>query len=74
MQGLAFAKYAFTDKLSLVGRFGIDEVNKGGDDNYKYTLSPTYAFNDYFLVRAEVSYNDSVDDSLFSGVQALLKF
>lgn len=74
VQGLAFAKYALTDKLSLVGRFGIDEVNKGGDDNYKYTLSPTYAFTDYFLVRAEVSYNDSVNDSLFSGVQALLKF
>lgn len=73
-QGLAFAKYSFTDKLSLVGRFGIDEVESGGDDNYKYTISPTYAFTDYFLVRAEVSYSDSIDDSLFSGVQALLKF
>jgi hypothetical protein len=74
VQGLAFAKYAFTDKFSLVGRFGIDEVNKGGADNYKYTVSPTYAFNDHFLVRAELSYSDTINDNLFSGVQALLKF
>jgi hypothetical protein len=74
IQGLAFAKYSFTDKFSLVGRFGIDEVHAGGADNYKYTLAPTYAFNDHFLMRAEVSYSDTVNDNLFSGVQALLKF
>ncbi len=76
VQGLALAKYAFTDKFSLVGRFGIDEVNSGGADNYKYTVAPTYVFNDHFLVRGELSFNDSIPDgdSLFSGVQALLKF
>ena len=73
-QGLLFAKYAFTDKFSLVGRFGIDEVNSGGDDNYRYTVAPTYAFNEHFLVRGELSYNDSVNDSMFYGAQALLKF
>ncbi|MEO5716018.1 MAG: outer membrane beta-barrel protein [Luteolibacter sp.] len=77
--GLAFVKYAFTEKFSLVGRFGIDEVESTGPtvtapDNYKYTLSPTYVFNEHFLVRAEVSYTDSVDDVFFTGVQALVKF
>jgi len=72
--GLAFLKYAFTDKFSTVLRFGFDEVDSGADDNYKYTIAPTYAFNEHFLIRGEVSYTDSVDDSLFSGVQALLKF
>ncbi len=77
--GLAFLKYAFTDQFSLVGRFGIDEVESTGPtvtapDNYKYTISPTYAFNEHFLVRGEVSYVDSANDVFFTGVQALLKF
>ena len=74
VQGLAFLQYAFTDKFSTVFRFGIDEFAVGGDDNYRYTISPTYAFTDYFLVRAEVSYNDSKEDSVFSGIQAVAKF
>jgi Putative beta-barrel porin-2, OmpL-like. bbp2 len=77
--GLALVKYAFTDCFSLVGRFGIDEVESTNGaviapDNYKYTISPTYAFNEHFLVRGEVSYTDSTSDFLFTGVQALLKF
>ena len=77
--GLAFVKYKFTEQFSLVGRFGIDEVESTGPgvvapDNYKYTISPTYAFNEHFLLRAEVSYVDSVNDVFFTGVQALLKF
>ncbi len=77
--GLAFIKYAFTEKFSLVGRFGIDEVEStpvgvSAADNYKYTISPTYAFNEHFLVRAEVSYIDSTENIFFSGVQALVKF
>lgn len=78
VQGLAFLKYAFTDKFSTVFRFGFDDVEAGAGSNpdqYKYTISPTYVFNEHFLMRAEVSYIDSdVTDSLFSGVQALLKF
>lgn len=77
--GLAFLKYEFTDQFSTVLRFGIDEVESTGPtvtapDNYKYTISPTYVFNEHFLVRAEVSYTDSVVDTFFSGVQALVKF
>ena len=77
--GLAFLKYAFTDKFSTVLRFGIDEVESTpvgvtAPDNYKYTISPTYVFNEHFLVRAEVSYIDSSVDTFFSGVQALVKF
>ncbi len=77
--GLAFLKYNFTEQLSLVGRFGIDEVSSTGPtvtapDNYKYTVSPTYVFNEHFLVRGEVSYTDSDTDVFFSGVQALVKF
>lgn len=77
--GLAFLKYAFTEQFSTVLRFGIDEVSSTGPtvtapDNYKYTFSPTYAFNEHFLVRGEVSYTDSASDVFFSGVQALVKF
>ena len=75
--GLAFLKYAFTDKFSTVFRFGIDEVDSTAStvpDNLKYTISPTYAFNEHFLVRGEVSYTDSDSNVFFSGVQALVKF
>lgn len=77
--GLAFLKYSFTKEFSLVGRFGIDEVESTSPgvtapDNYKYTISPTYVFNEHFLVRGEVSYTDSDNDTLFTGVQAVLKF
>jgi hypothetical protein len=77
--GLAFLKYAFTEKFSTVFRFGIDEVESTGPavfapDNYKYTIAPTYAFNEHFLMRAEVSFTDSDTDVFFSGVQALVKF
>ena len=77
--GLAFLKYNFTEQLSLVGRFGINEVSSTGPtvtapDNYKYTVSPTYVFNEHFLVRGEASYTDSDTDVFFTGVQALLKF
>lgn len=77
--GLAFLKYAFTEQFSTVLRFGIDEVSSTAPavtapDNYKYTISPTYVFNEHFLVRGEVSYTDSANDVFFSGVQALVKF
>jgi hypothetical protein len=77
--GLAFLQYAFTEKFSTVFRFGIDEVGSTGPDvtapdNYKYTVSPTYTFNEHFLMRAEVSYTDTVDDVFFTGIQALVKF
>lgn len=77
--GLAFLKYSFTEQFSTVLRFGIDEVSSTSPvvtapDNYKYTFSPCYAFNEHFLVRGEVSYTDSANDAFFSGVQALLKF
>jgi Putative beta-barrel porin-2, OmpL-like. bbp2 len=73
--GLLFMNYKFTDKFSTVLRFGIDEVDSTTiADNYKYTISPTYAFNEHFLVRGELSYVDSDNDVLFSGVQAILKF
>jgi hypothetical protein len=77
--GLAFLKYSFTEQFSTVFRFGIDEVESTpvgvfAPDNYKYTISPTYVFNEHFLLRGEVSYTDSVNDTLFAGVQALLQF
>lgn len=76
VQGLAFAQYAFTDSFSTVFRFGFDAVD-GAPDNKRYTVAPTYKFNEHFLVRAELSFNDvSSDDAdyVFSGVQALLTF
>lgn len=76
VQGLAFAKYAFTDKFSQVFRFGYDIYN-GGPNNYRYTAAPTYAFTENFLVRGELTFNDvdtSDADYVFSGVQAILTF
>lgn len=76
IQGLAFLKYAFTDQFSTAFRFGIDEFKSGGTDNRKYTFAPAYAFCDEFLIRAELSFNDTVkdEDSVFSGIQAIAKF
>lgn len=76
VQGLGFLKYAFTEKFSTVFRIGFDDFDYGGHDNVRYTISPTYAFCDNFLVRAELSYNDTDDmeNSLFSGIQAVVKF
>lgn len=74
IQSLAFLKYAFTDKFSTVLRYGMDDFATGGVDNKRYTISPTYAFTDSFLVRGEVSYNDTQRESVFSGLQAVMKF
>ena len=76
IQGLAFAKYSFTDKFSTVVRMGFDDVN-GGANNYRYTVAPTYAFNDNVLVRGELTFNDTTTDDadfVFSGIQAIVKF
>ena len=74
-QGLAFLQYAFTDKFSTVFRFGYDNVETIDLTGYKYTIAPSYAFNEHFTLRGEVSYTDVEDtDILFTGVQALLKF
>lgn len=76
-QGLALLKYNFTEKFYTVFRFGFDNVNYYGDDAtaLKGTIAPSYAFNEHFTLRGEISYTD-VDDAslLFTGVQALLKF
>jgi hypothetical protein len=76
IQGLALAKYAFTEKFSTVFRFGLDDYSTDQSDTYKYTFAPTYAFCESFLIRAEVSYNQVLGDgdSVFSGIQALAKF
>lgn len=83
IQGLLFLKYAFTEQFSTVFRFGYDTVDYDGGgefDGYKYTIAPAYAFNEHFTLRGELSYTDGdVDDfadtdTLFAGVQALLKF
>jgi hypothetical protein len=75
MQGLAFLQYAFTDKFKTVFRFGYDNVETIDLTGYKYTIAPSYAFNEHLTLRGEVSYTDVEDaDILFTGVQALLKF
>jgi hypothetical protein len=74
-QGLAFLQYAFTEKFSTVFRFGYDNVDTVDVTAYKYTVAPSYAFNEHFTLRGEVSYTDVEDaDILFTGIQALLKF
>ena len=76
-QGLAFLKYAFTKHFSTVLRFGTDQFESGansGDSVYKYTLAPTYAFNDNLLIRAEFTATDAPSNNTFYGTQVLLKF
>jgi hypothetical protein len=52
------------------------ERANGGVDDYSYTIAPTYAFCDNFLVRAELTWTDSApdNDTVFSGIQAIAKF
>jgi len=75
IQGLVYAKYAFTDKFSTVLRASFDE-GKGFEDERRYTVSPTYVINDNLLVRSELTYIEGSvgGDGLFSGVQAVLTF
>ncbi|MFM2198005.1 MAG: hypothetical protein RLZZ505_1437 [Verrucomicrobiota bacterium] len=75
VQGLVYAKYAFTDKFSTVLRASFDE-GKGFEDERRYTVSPTYVINDNLLVRSELTYIEGSvgGDGLFSGVQAVLTF
>lgn len=74
--GLGFLQYAFTEKFSTVFRIGMDDYKSGGDDIFRYTVAPTYAFCDAFLVRGEVTFNDAdqAGGSVFSGIQAVAKF
>ncbi len=76
VQGLLYAKYAFTDRFSTVARWGIAERANGGADDYSYTICPTYAFCESFLIRAELTWTDSApdQDTVFAGIQALAKF
>ncbi len=78
MQYLAFASYAFTEKFSLVGRLGYDDIrNDGAGNSIRYTLAPSYSFDEHFTLRGEVTYNDGDFDGgeyVFYGVQGLLKF
>jgi Putative beta-barrel porin-2, OmpL-like. bbp2 len=76
-QGLLLLKYAFTPKFSTIARFGVDAYETGGDDKTRYTISPSYSFTDYLLVRAEVTMTATeaaAGDSVFSGLQAVLQF
>lgn len=75
VQGLGFLSYAFTDCFSTVFRVGFDDF-QDGDDNVRYTISPTYTISKNFLVRGEISYdsNPGDDNGWLGGVQGVLKF
>lgn len=78
-QYLAFASYAFTEKLSLVGRVGLDDIMSNGfNDVLRYTVAPSYSINKHLIVRVEATYSDvrgsSTENSMFYGLQGLLKF
>jgi hypothetical protein len=75
-QGLALAKYAFTDKFSTAFRYGIDSYSTGQPDTHKFTVAPTYAFCKSLSVRGELSTTQvtSGEDSVFTGAQVLVKF
>jgi hypothetical protein len=73
IQGIAFLKYAFTDKISTALRYGHSEYGNGGMDDHHSTISPAYAVNDHLLLRAELSYSSSTEATL-SGIQAIATF
>lgn len=74
---LAYANYAFSDKISTTFRVSGEEVDDGASFT-KYTISPALKLTDNLLVRGEVSrydYKDySLDTDTFYGVQAVFKF
>lgn len=78
---LGFVQYKFSDKLSAIARASVIDLD-GGDTGSYFTVAPTYAFNDYFALRAEVSYADSAesggstggDKGFFYGIQGVFKF
>jgi len=75
---LAYANYAFTDKYSVVGRIGGEDLSgsTAGANFVQYTVGPSVKLSDNLTVRAEYSYYDydgGFNKSLF-GVQAIFKF
>jgi hypothetical protein len=75
---LAFADYAFADKVSSAFRVSGEKMSDGGPGFMKYTICPAYNLTDHLTVRAELSYYDYKDyatnHATFFGVQALFKF
>jgi hypothetical protein len=81
---------ALTPKVSLTSRISGDGASSwysaanygttGGakTTDLKFTLAPSYSFNDHFLIRAEVSYinytNYTASSTTFFGAQSILKF
>lgn len=74
---LAFANYAFDEKLSMTFRVSGEDVDNGPSFT-KYTISPTAKVTDNLSVRFEVShytYDDyTTEKDTFVGVQGVFKF
>jgi hypothetical protein len=91
---LVLVDYTFSSiskQLSAAFRVSGDTYNGvqgGGRDDFRYTFAPTYAVNDHFSVRAEITYqvdNAGADlngpgfapnssDATFLGAEAIFKF
>jgi hypothetical protein len=91
---LVLADYTFSGiskQLSAAFRVSGDTYNGvigGGRNDFRYTFAPTYAVNDHFSIRAEITYEvdnaggvsnsvpftTSSADGTFLGVQAIFKF
>jgi hypothetical protein len=75
---LAYINYATSDKVSLVGRIGGENLSGQtvGSDFMQYTFGPSYKVSDNLTVRAEYSYykyDVGGSKSLF-GLQGVFKF
>jgi opacity protein-like surface antigen len=75
---LAYLNYAFTNKVSVVGRVGGEKLEgkTPGADFMQYTVGPAFKVSDNLTVRAEYSYYDykgGASKSLF-GLQGVFKF
>ncbi len=76
---LTFVQYTYDKNVSGIFRISGDDTDTGATA-LKFSVCPTYTFNDNFSVRAEASYTEfsgaaaPSDSSTFYGVQGLFKF
>jgi hypothetical protein len=75
---LAYMNYAFTPRVSLVGRVGGEKLESktAGSDFTQYTIGPSLKATEHLIVRAEYSYYDYKNGASKSliGLQGLFKF
>lgn len=72
---LAMANYAINDKIGITGRFSSLDTDLMADPATEFTVSPSYAVSDNWLLLAEVRIDDDGTDSFQSfAIESLVTF